>query len=199
MKLTLATRNKGKVAEISGLLSTTGIEVNYLDEFRDIVKVEETGSTFDENARLKASGYARQTGAYTLADDSGLEIEALGGIPGVLSARYAGAETGYPEKMNLILSKLDKIPVDRRQARFVCAMAVADPAGKILYTAEGICAGDIAFQPRGTGGFGYDPIFIPEGLSYTFGELNKEIKQQISHRARAISEIMRFLLDFTGV
>ncbi len=199
MKLVIATNNPGKTGEIRQLLAGLPIDLGYLGEFANIAEVTETGSTFDENARLKASGYALQTGSYALADDSGLEIAALDGAPGVLSARYGGKNTGYPEKMRMLLSKLAGVPQDKRQARFVCAMAVADPAGEIIHTAEGVCAGIIASRPRGMGGFGYDPIFIPEGRSGTFGELGEDIKQQISHRGRAISEIMRFLLDFTHI
>ncbi len=202
MNLIIATKNPGKIDEIRQLLTGLPIEAGYLGDFADIEEVAETGSTFHENARLKASGYALQTGSYTLADDSGLEIEALGGAPGVLSARYGGENLGYPEKMGLVLSKLaesaHKEP-NERQARFICVMAVASPEGEILHEAEGICSGKIAPGPRGTNGFGYDPIFIPEGFSGTFGELGDDIKQQISHRARAISEIMRFLLDFTHI
>jgi XTP/dITP diphosphohydrolase len=210
MNLIIATRNPGKIDEIRRLLTGLPVEVGYLGNFADIEEVAETGSTFHENARLKASGYALQTGNYALADDSGLEIAALGGAPGVLSARYGGENMGYPEKMKLVLSKLAEIPAAEtpenarnepgdRRARFTCVMAVASPEGEILHEAEGICAGKIAREPRGTGGFGYDPIFIPDGFSATFGELGDDIKQQISHRARAISEIMRFLLDFTHI
>ncbi|HEV7645583.1 MAG TPA: RdgB/HAM1 family non-canonical purine NTP pyrophosphatase [Pyrinomonadaceae bacterium] len=207
MNLIIATKNPGKIEEIRRLLTGLPIEVGYLGDFTEVEKVAETGSTFHENARLKASGYALQTGSYTLADDSGLEIAALGGAPGVLSARYGGENTGYPEKMELVLSKLAETPEaetlgnahSQRRARFICVMAVASPEGEILHEAEGICDGKIAPGPRGTSGFGYDPIFIPDGFSGTFGELGDDIKQQISHRARAISEIMRFLLDFTHI
>jgi XTP/dITP diphosphohydrolase len=199
MKLVIATKNCGKIAEIRQLLAKMPLEVSSLDEFTGIEEVAETGNTFSENARLKAAGYALQTGSYALADDSGLEIEALGGAPGVLSARYGGAETGYQEKMNRVLSELAGIPENQRRARFVCVMALADRDGKILHQVEGVCSGGIAFNSRGTGGFGYDPIFIPAGFAGTFGELDDDIKQQISHRARAISEIMRFLLDFTHI
>ena len=187
------------------MITALPIEVGYLGNFADVEEVAETGGTFHENARLKAAGYALQTGSYTLADDSGLEIAALGGEPGILSARYGGEKMGYPDKMDLLLSKLAEIPENTinapgsRKARFICVMAVASPEGEILHEAEGICEGKIALGPRGTNGFGYDPIFIPDGFAATFGELGDDIKQQISHRARAISEIMRFLLDFTHI
>ncbi len=205
MNLLIATKNPGKIDEIRRLLTGLPIEAGYLGDFADVKEVAETGSTFHENARLKASGYALQTGSYALADDSGLEIALLGGAPGVLSARYGGENMGYPEKMKLVLSKLAQTPENaheepgERRARFICVMAVASPEGEILHEAEGICGGKIAPEPRGMNGFGYDPIFIPDGFSGTFGELGDDIKQQISHRARAISEIMRFLLDFTHI
>jgi XTP/dITP diphosphohydrolase len=199
MELVVATKNRGKVAEIMELLAEMPVKVLNLSDFADTPDVEETGVTFAENAELKASAYARHLGLYALADDSGLEIEALGGSPGVYSARYGGAGRGYAGKMALVLSKLADMPENERRARFVCAMAVADPQGEIIHKSEGVCSGRIAFEPRGNGGFGYDPIFIPDGFTGTFGELGDDIKQQISHRARAISEIMRFLLDFTHI
>jgi XTP/dITP diphosphohydrolase len=197
MELVVATKNKGKVAEITELLANMPVKVLNLSDFTGVPWVEETGATFAENAGLKASAYAKHLGLYALADDSGLEIEALGGGPGVYSARYGGAELGYADKMALVLEKLANVPENERKARFVCAMALAGPEGEIIHKSEGVCNGRIAFEPRGTGGFGYDPIFVPDGFSGTFGELGDDIKQQISHRARAISEIMRFLLDFT--
>ncbi len=198
-KLLVATNNPGKLAELRDLLGRLPVALQSLGSFEQIVEVEETGATFVENARLKANGYAIQTGLPALADDSGLEVEALGGRPGVLSARYGGRDTGFDEKMAKLLGELDEIGHARRNACFVCAIAVADPFGNILHTAEGICRGNIAAAPRGLLGFGYDPLFIPEGYDMTFGELSGAIKEKISHRALAFEQIIPFLRDFIAV
>lgn len=198
-ELLTATNNQGKIKELGQLMSALPLKLRSLADFDNIVEVEETGATFAENAMLKARGYALQTGMTALADDSGLEIEALNNAPGVLSARYAGENTGFAEKMRMLLSEMDMAADTNRSARFVCSMAVANAAGEVLHTAEGICKGRIASEPRGNGGFGYDPIFEPDGFDMTFGELPDEIKREISHRARASSLIMRFLLDFIAV
>lgn len=194
-EIVIATLNSGKLREIGELLRDSPIRILSLADHSDIVEVEETGATFAENAALKASEYARLTGLFTLADDSGLEIDALSGRPGVLSARYGGEDTGFDEKMRLVLGEIEKTDGLGRGAQFVCSMAVAAPNGDIVYTAEGLCRGSIADSPRGTGGFGYDPIFIPVGHEMTFGELSSAVKHEISHRARALAEIIPFLRD----
>ena len=198
-KLLVATNNPGKLAELRDLLAGLPVELHSLQDFKTFDEVEETGVTFVENARLKAGGYATQTGMIAIADDSGLEVVALGDRPGVLSARYGGADTSFDEKMVKLLGELDKTGDTSRKARFVCAMAIADPSGKILYTTEGICPGKIAAAPRGQLGFGYDPLFIPNRFDLTFGELSGEIKRKISHRARAFEQIIPFLRDFIAV
>jgi XTP/dITP diphosphohydrolase len=198
-RLLVATRNRGKVRELRELLKSVPLELVGLGDFDGLEDVEETGSSFRENAELKAVGYARQSGLLALADDSGLEVEVLGGAPGIYSARFAGAHAGYNKRMSELLRQIDDLGGKDRSARFVCVMAVGDPAGKVRATASGICEGEIAREPRGINGFGYDPIFVPTGFDRTFGELPDDIKQQISHRARAAAEIMRYLLDFTGV
>lgn len=198
-ELLIATGNKGKIAEIRQMLADEPFAIRSLSDFPEIAEIEETGNTFAENAILKVRGYAIQTGLLALADDSGLEIQALGGAPGVFSARYGGEGTGYGEKMRSVLEALEKTGDKERRARFVCVMALADKSGKIVGTSDGICDGRIAAQPRGSGGFGYDPIFVPDGFSGTFGELETGVKQQISHRKRAFIGIMPFLLDFRGV
>ena len=197
--LVLATGNAGKVRELRELFSPVPLKLKELDEFPFVQDVEETGSTFYENAVLKATGFARQTGEMSLADDSGLEIEALGDAPGVYSARFAGADSGYDVKIPKLLALLEETGDAARRARFVCVMALADPAGRIIHTAEGICRGTIAAVPIGSQGFGYDPIFIPEGFDRTFGELDADTKREISHRGRAARQILRYLLDFIGV
>jgi XTP/dITP diphosphohydrolase len=198
-KLLVATGNAGKVRELAKLLSASPVELIGLNDMANLNDVAETGSTFRENAILKAAGYARQSGLWSLADDSGLEVEALGGRPGVASARYAGKETPYDQKIRSLLELLAETGDADRRARFVCSMAISDRNGKITFTAEGICEGKLANIPRGTNGFGYDPIFVPDGFEKTFGEFNDDIKQQISHRARASREIVRYLLGFFDV
>jgi XTP/dITP diphosphohydrolase len=197
--LLIATGNAGKVAEMTFLLRNIPFTFRGLSDFPGIVDVDETGSTYEENAVLKARGYSQQTDSIALADDSGLEIEALGNAPGVLSARYAGNETPFGEKIALLLAELAKTGDDDRKARFVCSMALADPRGRTLITSTGICEGTIALEPSGLNGFGYDPIFVPNGHRMTFGELTDQIKHEISHRARASRTIIRYLLDFMAV
>lgn len=195
-KLLIATNNKGKVVELRDLLAELDVEVLGLAEFADVVEVAETGLTFAENAALKASGYARQTGNIALADDSGLVVDALDGRPGVLSARYGGDEMPFSGKMSLLLDEISSAEGTDRTARFVCSIAIADSDGSILFSAEGKCEGRIADSPRGSGGFGYDPLFIPDGFDHTFGELELAIKQSISHRSKAFQQIIPFLRDF---
>ena len=197
MKLVVGTNNAGKIRELNELLTDLPIELSGLNEFENVPDVEETGTTFTENAILKASSYARQTGFWALSDDSGLEVEALGGAPGVFSARYAGENAGDRKRIEKLLSELDAAGDRERRARFVCVMALADETGEIKFLAEGVCEGKIAPSPRGLNGFGYDPIFVPEGFTETFGELSSTVKQEISHRSRAIKKIIRFLRDFT--
>lgn len=195
-QLLIATGNKGKVAELRRLLSATSIRLIDLSNFADVEPVAETGSTFRENAELKAAGYSAATGLFAMADDSGLEIEALDGRPGIFSARYGGDGLTDRERIDVVLNEMSLVANSVRTARFVSAISFADPSGNIMFTCEGECRGTIVEEARGTGGFGYDPIFVPEGFSETFGELSTEVKQRISHRARAISIFVRYLLDF---
>lgn len=193
-QILIATKNLGKFGEMEKLLRGLPFYLRSLNEFSDVFEVEETGATFEENAILKAQEYARQTKISALADDSGLEVSALGNAPGVFSARYAGNNSTDTEKISKLLKELEN--KSDRSARFVCVMALADETGKIIYSAKGICNGKIALSASGANGFGYDPIFIPEGFDKTFGELPNNIKQKISHRAQAIQEIIRFMRDF---
>jgi XTP/dITP diphosphohydrolase len=194
-KLLIATNNDGKAREIMELLQLPQVEMVMLRQI-SCEEIEESGSTFLENAVLKATQYAAIAGLPALADDSGLEVEALGRRPGVHSARYGGDELGYPEKMALLLDEISNAPSTGRAARFVCAMAFSLANGEVLATSNGICSGRIATQPRGHRGFGYDPIFIPDGHTETFGELAAETKNTISHRSRALSQIIPYLRDF---
>lgn len=191
-KLLLATNNKGKVEEYRELLEGTGFELVTPVEIGVNPKVEETGSTFKGNARIKAEEYARVSGMLTLADDSGLEVDALNGEPGIRSSRYAGEGATDEEKIGLLLSRLRDIPEEKRTARFRCVIAIAQPGGEILY-ACGQCEGIIAFSPRGNEGFGYDPIFYIPELKQTMAEIPAEVKNRISHRGRAAREARQIL------
>ena len=191
--LLLGTRNPGKVIEIVSILAESGWSFSSLQEFPNVGEAEENFTTFAENAIAKAQFYASATGLCALADDSGLEVEALGGAPGVFSARYAGANASDADRRSLLLSELGKTGDTTRGARFVAVVAISKPNGEILNVSEGICNGTITFAPRGTGGFGYDPLFIPDGYTQTFAELPDTIKNQISHRARALSGTATFL------
>ena len=193
-ELLIATKNAGKIKELKKLLIGLPIQIKCLDAFSNITEPEEAGATFAENAVLKAKYYALQTKLWALADDSGLEVKALNGAPGIFSARYAGENATDEEKIKKILQKLNNIK-DRR-ARFVCTMAVADEIGEIKLIADGICDGIIALTASGANGFGYDPIFIPDGFSQTFGELSEQVKQKISHRAQATEKIIQHLRRF---
>ena len=191
--LLLGTRNPGKVIEIVSILANSDWSFFSLEGFPNVGEAEENFATFAENAIAKAQFYASATGLCALADDSGLEVEALGGAPGVFSARYAGAHASDADRRTLLLSELAKVGESNRRARFVAVVAIATPHGEILNISEGTCSGTITFSPRGTGGFGYDPLFIPDGHTQTFAELPDTIKNQISHRARALLGTRTFL------
>lgn len=195
VELLIATTNKGKVVELRSLLSSLSLPLRSLAEFPEVADVPETGETFAENAILKARGYATQTQLWTLADDSGLEVDALGGAPGVYSARYGGEGLSDADRVKRLLETLSQTGDADRRARFVCVIAIADPLGEIVNLSTGICEGTIAYAPRGANGFGYDPVFVPEGHEQSFGELTTETKEIISHRAHALSETRSFLLD----
>jgi XTP/dITP diphosphohydrolase len=194
-ELLVATSNEGKVRELSQLLSDFPLRLRLLSEFEGVSEAEETGETFAENATIKALHYSARTGLLTLSDDSGLAVDALGGAPGVRSARYAGREATYAERMSRLLGELGATGDPSRRARFVCVIAVADPSAGTLHTFEGTCEGRLAPAPRGRGGFGYDPLFIPEGHQQTFGELPPEVKHALSHRARALRQAARHLRE----
>jgi XTP/dITP diphosphohydrolase len=198
-ELLVATNNAGKVRELARLLAEMPLRLRLLSEFGDIPEAVESGATFAENAMLKATHYSALSGLFTLSDDSGLVVDALGGRPGVYSARYVGPRATYAERMSRLLEELAAAGDAERRARFVCVIAVADPSTGEVKTFEGVCEGRIAHAPRGTGGFGYDPVFVPEGHAQTFGELPDEIKQRISHRARALAKAARFLAARFGV
>jgi XTP/dITP diphosphohydrolase len=189
MRLLLGTRNPGKVKEIVTILGDSGWSFSSLQEFENVGPAAEDGVTYAENAIAKARFYAAATGLLALADDSGLEVAALGGAPGVYSARYAGEGASDADRRQLLLSELAKVYSGDRRARFVAAVAIADPSGVVLNLSEGICEGTITFEPRGTSGFGYDPLFVPDGYDLTFAELSDAVKNRISHRARALMRL----------
>ena len=184
MKLLIATRNAGKKAEYAHILAGLGIELLTLSDLGITQEVEETGETFVENALLKARTYAALTHLLTLADDSGLEVDALGGAPGVRSARYAGENAGDEDRYRLLLRRLEGVPEKARAARFRCVIALVWPDGREKVV-EGSCEGRITREPRGEHGFGYDPVFFVPELGCTMAELPLEAKNRISHRARA--------------
>lgn len=195
-ELLIATRNAGKIVELQSLLaSLSQLRLRSLAEFPEVPEVTETGTTFADNATLKAREYAVQTHLWSLADDSGLEVEALKGAPGVYSARYGGAGLTDVERVEHLLHALSQSGETNRRARFVCVIAIADPRGEMAYLSTGICAGTITHAPRGSSGFGYDPVFMPDGYEQTFGELPTEVKETLSHRARAIKAAISFLLE----
>ena len=198
-RLIIATGNSGKLREFKDLLAPLDIPLLSLGEIGSISEPDETGATFAENAAIKASSYALQTGEWVIADDSGLEIDHLHGAPGVHSARFGGAASGYDEKMRLILKQLNNVGVTNRGARFVSVVALAKPTGEIAIMADGTCPGVIGTAPRGTNGFGYDPIFIPDGFDRTFGEMSDDEKRVLSHRGKASKAFIRQMLDFTGL
>ena len=196
--LLIATRNRGKLREIKEILDDLPFNIVDLSRYPSIEPVEESADTFAGNASLKASGYAQQAGVLTLADDSGLMVDALNGVPGVRSARYAGEGASEGERTEKLLQALANVPESQRGAQFVSVIAIAQIEGKIVNVSIGQCKGKIAREPLGNGGFGYDPIFIPEGSTLTFAQLDPAEKNRISHRARALSKVAAFLRTLTA-
>lgn len=192
-KLILATHNQGKVVELQKVLASTGpLQVLSLRDLPALPAVSETGSTFEENALLKAETISRLTGEVVLADDSGLEVDFLQGKPGIYSARFAGEEATDEENNEHLLKLMADIPPQERRARFVCAMALAVPGQKTTLV-KGTCEGSIALAPRGNRGFGYDPLFILDGEKQTFAEMEPELKNKVSHRGKALEKINKLL------
>jgi XTP/dITP diphosphohydrolase len=187
----VATTNSGKLREIREILSDVQVELRTLADYAAIDPPEETGRTFAENARQKALYYAAATGAMTVAEDSGLEIDALGGVPGVESARYGGEASTYPEKFALVYRALAETGVTTSTARFVCAIAVAD-GDRIVYQTAGTVEGSISPVPRGDGGFGYDPIFYYPPFGCTLAEA-ADRKSSVSHRGKAFRNLRSWL------
>jgi XTP/dITP diphosphohydrolase len=189
MQLIVATRNAHKTREIAQILGSA-LAVQDLTIHPEISEIAENGASFEENAKLKAIAVSKQLPGLVIADDSGLEVEALGGAPGIHSARYAGKNASDNEKIAKLLGELAEVDAkgDRRRARFRCVLAVARE-GQVLGTFEGVIEGEIAERSRGSHGFGYDPVFVPDGFEETFAELPEELKNSVSHRAKAIRRL----------
>jgi len=185
INIVLATRNPGKVEEIRAILSDLPVNWQSLSKWPDMTDVAEIGTSYAENARIKAASASKRLRRWALADDSGLEVDALGGRPGVLSARYAGIGENPIEKM---LGELRDVPEEKRTARFVCVACLHGPTGMEI-SRRGVLEGRIAFAPRGDDGFGYDPIFIPDGLTLRLAEISRMEKNLISHRAKAVNQL----------
>lgn len=196
MKLIIATRNAHKLEEIRAIFDFQGLEVRSAFDFPEIPDVVEDGVTLAENAQKKAIEIAQATGCWSMADDSGLEVFALDGAPGVYSARYAGGQCSYSDNNTKLLHELAGKP--DRAARFRTVIALSDPEGRVL-TVEGECPGRIIDELRGENGFGYDPLFVPEGYSETFAELASEVKNRISHRALALKKASTEWADLLSV
>jgi XTP/dITP diphosphohydrolase len=195
VRLVLASTNQGKRREIEALLAPLGLGVATAAELGFTQEIEETGQTFADNARLKACGVAQALGLPALADDSGLEVEALGGRPGVYSARYAGPQATDAENNAKLLAELAGVPMDRRGAAFVCVMVCCLPGGRVLQT-SGRLAGSIALEPDGDGGFGYDPVFWLPGRGITAARLTTQEKNAISHRGQALRALAQGIGEF---
>ncbi len=195
MKIVLATRNRGKIREIRSILSSRlpmPVEISSLLDYPHIPHIKEDGKTLEENAIKKATTVASHTGLIALADDSGLEVDALNGLPGIHSARFAGEEGNDKENIRKLLNLLEGLPMEKRKARFRCVIAIAHPSGEV-HTVDGICEGIIAAEERGKRGFGYDPVFIIPSYGKTFAELGEEVKNKISHRAIALEKACMLL------
>jgi XTP/dITP diphosphohydrolase len=196
-RLVLATRNAGKLRELARILHQPAANLAGLDDFPGAPDVPETGATFEENALLKARAIARYTRLPAVADDSGLCVDALNGMPGVLSARWAGGHGDDQANLDLVLAQVADVPDARRGAQFVCAAALVTPPGEAAHevVVTGTLAGRLTRAPRGRGGFGYDPIFLPDGFDLTTAEMTPEAKDAISHRGRAFRALVPFIKE----
>lgn len=193
MKLFIATSNMNKVKEMREMLSDLDVEILSKEDVGELPEVEEDRGTFAGNALKKAKVMQQEVNLPTIADDSGLSVEALNGNPGVYSARFAGEDATDQENNRKLLGLLSGLEDNRRRAHFVCVMAFIDEDGNEEIV-EGQCHGEIGFEPRGNNGFGYDPLFIPDGYKKTFAQLESEVKNKISHRARALEKMKKVLL-----
>lgn len=186
-KVVFASKNKGKIREVKQLFSSIGIEILTVPDDFEVI---ENGETFLENAVKKAKEAVKVTNTIALADDSGLMVDALNGEPGIHSSRYADNDTN---RINKLLQALNNVPKEKRQARFICSMALVDKNGSLLHSTEGVCEGEIIFEPRGNDGFGFDPVFFLPELKLTMAEIPLEKKNTISHRSRAFSQMLQWI------
>jgi XTP/dITP diphosphohydrolase len=198
LQIVIASKNIGKIKEIksctSGLLKVKWLTFK---DFKAFPYIEEKGESFLENAELKAKAISGYTGMTTLADDSGLEVEFLGGRPGVISSRYAGENASDKENRERLMAELsDAKKISDRRAKFVCSMVLWEPENGSIFETIGLCGGYIGFEERGTGGFGYDCIFIPSGYNKTMAQLDREEKNRISHRGKAVRAVREFIVNF---
>lgn len=191
-KIVFATGNVGKVKEIQEIMADMGLQVLTMKEAGIELDIEENGSTYEENALIKARAVAEHTDAIVMADDSGLEVDYINGEPGIYSARYMGEETSYTIKNNNLIERLQGVPDEKRTARFICAIAVVMPSGE-EFTKRGVVEGRIGYEERGTNGFGYDPIFYIPEFCKTTAELNAEEKNKVSHRGKALDLVKKEL------
>lgn len=198
MQIVIASKNTGKIKEIRSFYKNTpGIEWLTFKDFKNFPDIKEEGKTFKENAGLKACGISLYTGKITLADDSGLEVDFLGGRPGVLSSRYSGENATDKQNRDRLLKELENVKkTGERSARFVCSMVLWHPEKGSIFETRGICEGFIGFEEKGSGGFGYDCIFIPSGYNKTMAELTEEEKNKVSHRGRALKALHEFIVNF---
>ncbi len=194
-KIVIATRNKGKIKEMQAMLDDLGVEIISSEEISGLPEIQETGETFLENAIKKAVETAKYSGLMAIADDSGLEVDALGGRPGVYSSRYAGEQASDRDNYLKLLKEMENIPEQERTARFRAVIVAAKPDGTFIY-AEGSCPGRIALEPQGTEGFGYDPVFYLPEREKTMAEISKEDKNRISHRGKAMIKLKEKLKEF---
>lgn len=197
--LVLGSRNRKKAAELVDLLAPVGLSLKTLADFPGSLEVEETGDSFAANATLKAVTQARHLGAWVLGEDSGIVVDALGGAPGIYSARYAGPQATDEANNQKLLSELGQTPLERRTAHYECHVVVSDPAGTVRAQTAGSCYGRIRFEPAGSGGFGYDPLFEVVEYHHTFGELGECVKSVLSHRARAVEHLLPRLMELVDL
>ncbi|MGZ3559791.1 MAG: XTP/dITP diphosphatase [Thermodesulfobacteriota bacterium] len=191
----VATRNRGKTREIREALKGLGVRIRSLNDFSNVPEIEENGKTFVDNALKKARYYTKYFGKVTLADDSGLEVDFLKGLPGIYSARYAGEKASSQENNEKLLREMEGVPISKRGARFKCVIAVVSPDGREIL-AEGVCKGRIGFGEKGRKGFGYDPLFVLPNYGKTMAQLSLKEKNKISHRGKALRKIGKMIQSF---
>jgi len=198
LKIVIASGNDGKIEEIKNYSGHLNSKIKWLT-YKDVggfPQVKESGDTFLENAKIKASAISEHTRKMVVADDSGLAVDWLGGKPGIFSSRYAGKYATDQDNRNKLLQQLKSVPSDQRTARFICSLVLWDPEKGMIFNTYGVCEGSIGYAEKGSGGFGYDPLFIPQGYSKTLAQLSPEEKNKISHRGKALAAFCRFIENF---